>query len=289
MKIALVGNNDGPLRLYNSMKHVGLTPVFVGLQKEPSAAVLSRYEEEVEIELNTNFQEEKLLKHLTALNERPDLIMNCFCNFKFVQLLDHYIVLNVHPSPLPLYRGRHPLHWALINGEQSFGISIHEMTQDFDAGAIYWQKMIRVPKACSVQLLRERLMKELESDFGSFLKRYIHEEIIPIPNPREKATYIKRRYPADSELTEWNDGAMIYRKIHALKSEDHPAFIHLNEQKIPIFDAEMSLGKAETVSKVTITKVNPDGILVTSKDGRILTLRIKHPEDYSLEKNQVIS
>ncbi len=51
--------------------------------------------------------------------------------------------LNVHGSLLPKYRGRAPVHWAIIHGERETGASLHYMVDQPDAGALVDQE--RVP------------------------------------------------------------------------------------------------------------------------------------------------
>ena len=52
--------------------------------------------------------------------------------------------INYHTGLLPKYRGRQPLFWALLNGENKVGISIHEMDEKIDNGPIIAQKKMRV-------------------------------------------------------------------------------------------------------------------------------------------------
>lgn len=47
--------------------------------------------------------------------------------------------LNLHNSPLPLYRGVNPINWALKNEETSHGVTIHEVTPGIDEGRIIAQ------------------------------------------------------------------------------------------------------------------------------------------------------
>ena len=44
--------------------------------------------------------------------------------------------LNMHGSLLPKYRGRAPVHWAIIHGETTTGASLHYMVEKPDAGAL---------------------------------------------------------------------------------------------------------------------------------------------------------
>ncbi len=47
--------------------------------------------------------------------------------------------LNVHPSLLPARRGPEPLRWAILEGDERFGVTVHQMTDAIDAGPILWQ------------------------------------------------------------------------------------------------------------------------------------------------------
>lgn len=47
--------------------------------------------------------------------------------------------LNFHPGLLPQYAGLHTHQWAIRNGEQEFGVTIHRMERRVDTGAIVGQ------------------------------------------------------------------------------------------------------------------------------------------------------
>lgn len=49
-------------------------------------------------------------------------------------------VINCHAGALPFYRGRNVLNWVLINGSDSFGITVHYVDQGIDTGDIILQK-----------------------------------------------------------------------------------------------------------------------------------------------------
>ena len=48
--------------------------------------------------------------------------------------------INVHSSLLPKYRGAAPINWAILNGEQTTGVSIMYMAKALDAGDVILQK-----------------------------------------------------------------------------------------------------------------------------------------------------
>ena len=52
--------------------------------------------------------------------------------------------LNMHGSLLPKYRGRAPVHWAIIHGEPATGASLHYMLEKPDAGALVDQQSVPI-------------------------------------------------------------------------------------------------------------------------------------------------
>jgi methionyl-tRNA formyltransferase len=260
-------------------------PVCIGLQKPVSAALKAEYRQVIGKEdFFSGFAEPRLLEILKAYDF--DLLINCFCNFKFRKLLDNYNVLNVHLAPLPRYRGRHPLHWALINGETEFGFTVHKMDTDFDSGEIYWQGKIPIESGMSVAELRSALMKKLAAGFGDFLEDYKNGSIRPRSNPDKEATYAPKRNPEDSLLTEWHDRDTVYRKVMALRSGNHPAYLNVEGKKIAVTKAKLEEGTVTPQNAVSIEQLHDDGLSIICKDGRRIRLYGFHLGQQSITLNQ---
>ena len=68
------------------------------------------------------------------------------------------ISANFHASLLPAYRGKHPVFWALRNGERSAGLTVHAMDQKLDTGDILYQVRVRTRKCDSVASLYKRII-----------------------------------------------------------------------------------------------------------------------------------
>lgn len=67
-------------------------------------------------------------------------------------------VYNFHPSLLPQNKGRFPIFWAYINGND-YGIACHEINEKIDSGKIINQKVINIPKELSVEQIMEYLLQ----------------------------------------------------------------------------------------------------------------------------------
>ncbi len=52
--------------------------------------------------------------------------------------------INWHPALLPRYRGSFPYFWIILNQDKETGVTIHEMTNEFDAGDIHYVQKIPV-------------------------------------------------------------------------------------------------------------------------------------------------
>lgn len=51
---------------------------------------------------------------------------------------------NLHPGPLPRYAGLNAPSWALYHGETTYGVTLHKMVSQVDAGPIVYQSLFPV-------------------------------------------------------------------------------------------------------------------------------------------------
>ena len=68
------------------------------------------------------------------------------------------MAVNFHASLLPSYRGKHPVFWALRNGERKVGLTAHVMDPHFDTGDILYQVQVPTRKQDSVSSLYDRII-----------------------------------------------------------------------------------------------------------------------------------
>ncbi len=94
--------------------------------------------------------EEGVLK--TVLEAQPDLIVLAGFLLKFPESILREFpnkVINIHPALLPKYGGKgmygHHVHEAIVaNHETETGITIHYVNENYDEGAIIFQKKVEV-------------------------------------------------------------------------------------------------------------------------------------------------
>ena len=71
---------------------------------------------------------------------------------------------NLHASLLPQYRGAAPIHWAIINKEQTTGVTTFFIDEKIDTGEIILSQKVAIAEDETVGSLHDVLM-----DVGSQL------------------------------------------------------------------------------------------------------------------------
>jgi methionyl-tRNA formyltransferase len=117
--------------------------------------------------------------------------------------------INVHSSLLPSYRGALPEFWVIRNGERSTGITIHHMTEEFDAGRIISRAPIPLLPDDNLLTVSMRLAHAAVPALNGLLDRYRRGErpdgelqdpsrVSPAPLVREHHLRIDWRESAQS-------------------------------------------------------------------------------------------
>jgi methionyl-tRNA formyltransferase len=126
--------------------------------------------------------------------------------------------LNCHAGALPFYRGRNPLTWAIINGEEEFGVTVHWVDLGIDTGDIVVQ--IKVPirphdtyatlLASAEDLCASALVKAVSDVYENKDQRIAQASIDPV------GMYCCRRREGDEEIDWTCETVRIERFIRAL-------------------------------------------------------------------------
>jgi methionyl-tRNA formyltransferase len=87
-------------------------------------------------------------KWITLIREmRPDVVFSFYYRKmipKAILDIPRIGAFNLHGSLLPQYRGRCPVNWVLIAGEERTGVTLHFMVEKPDAGDIVAQKEVPI-------------------------------------------------------------------------------------------------------------------------------------------------
>ncbi len=145
--------------------------------------------------------------------------------------------INVHYSPLPQYRGRANVNWAIINDEPCAAISIHEISPELDEGNILFQQLIPIRGDDTVADLYASLNEIQQQQLGSTVVKALNGDR-GRPQPNAEATYGCTRLPEDGEIN-WSDSTRkIDCLIRSLVSPFPGAYTYFQGEKLAIWQAK---------------------------------------------------
>jgi methionyl-tRNA formyltransferase len=151
-------------------------------------------------------------------------------------VLDRCKFLNVHYAPLPRYRGRANVNWAIINGEAEAAITIHVLAQGLDSGNILYQQLIPIGPDDTVEDLYTALNEIQREVLGDTVLRYL-SGYAGEPQEESAATYGCGRVPGDGEIDWSAPTKRIYALLRALAPPYPRAFTYLEGRQISIIRA----------------------------------------------------
>lgn len=182
---------------------------------------------------------------------------------------------NLHGSLLPAYRGRCPVNWVLVKGEQRTGVTLHHIVEAPDAGDIVGQKEVLIEFEDTAFTLYQKLCVKA---------RELLEELLPLIKkgtaPRvaqnlKQGSYYGGRRPEDGKI-DWSWPVMqIYNLVRAVTEPYPGAFTHLPEgEKLFIWGG---LPEKDSISKCPAgaLEFEKDNVYVRALDGRLRLLDIE--------------
>ena len=172
------------------------------------------------------------------LKYQPDcVVVSSYNQILPPALIELSTFINVHYSPLPQYRGRANVNWAIINGEPYAAISIHKISSGLDEGNILFQQLIPISFNDTVTSIYDKL--------NAIQRQYLGEAVLKALNGDEGivqnnagATYCCTRLPEDGEIN-WSDSTKnIYNFIKALVFPFPGAYTYFEGKKLIIWQAK---------------------------------------------------
>jgi methionyl-tRNA formyltransferase len=126
--------------------------------------------------------------------------------------------INIHASLLPKYRGAAPIQWAVINGDESTGVTVFQLNERFDAGPIWGQRSTPITETETADELHDRLAALGAALIVDTLRAAEAGTIRPVEQDPTQATRAPKLSKADGTV-DWSQPAQrIVRRIHGLWS-----------------------------------------------------------------------
>ena len=142
----------------------------------------------------------------------PDIVVSCLTDHLFTQSEIDAVpigIVNLHPAPLPRYRGCNSYSHAIINGDRSYGVTLHKVDAGIDTGDIIDGYSFAISPHWTARMVHDRAQVWAAYVFASWWTDVIdgwHGD----PHPQRGVAGYYRR-----------DSLDVYRKL-----ADHPPEMH---------------------------------------------------------------
>ena len=172
------GSNLKNLIKFSKTKNSPISIDLVISNNKSAKGLLYAYQKKIENKV-INFSNQKLSekKILNILNKKKIKLI-CLAGFmkilskKFIQKFDG-IILNIHPSLLPKYKGLNTHKRALLNKEKYSGCTVHYVTSKLDSGKIIIQKKVKISKYENEITLKKKILKLEHAIYPEAIKKII--------------------------------------------------------------------------------------------------------------------
>ncbi|MCJ7435810.1 MAG: hypothetical protein MUO77_20210 [Anaerolineales bacterium] len=275
MNFVLVGD-DFPaaqtLKLLLEYPNIQVAMVFSSPQPERSAKVKALAEQNL-----IPFQNSDLIKKQDGLSLLGAQHFDWLININSTVVIPSAILelsragaLNMHPGLLPAYAGLHTHQWALRNGEQTFGSTIHFIEPRVDVGDIVLQRQFPIKKTDTGLSLFYNCIRE-----GILGMRTVLEDIlVEKPLVRQKQDLSKyhlyRHRDALDGRIDWHWSAEQVERF--VRAGNYVPF------QSPTYTAYIGpLAVEDQTFEIEVLGVTPVPVLVTDVPGKVFAESSKPP------------
>lgn len=158
----------------------------------------------------------------------PDLILSFYYRRLIPQRilnLAHLGAYNMHGSYLPKYRGKAPVNWAVLNGEESTGATLHVMEKEADSGDLVDQEAVSIgPDETAIEVMGKvqlAAMRILDRQLPALLAGKVTHK----PQDHARASYFGGRTPDDGRI-DWSQSALEIHNLVRAVSRPYPGAFH---------------------------------------------------------------
>lgn len=194
---------------------------------------------------------------------------------------------NIHPGPLPQYRGMDPVFQMIRKREKNAGVTLHKVDSDFDTGPVVINEMIRLDPNDTHGMLNEKLAMVAAKLTGVLIKLLGLGIEIPLKVQDEsKAVYYKKHGQADVCIN-WHvmEARSVIALINACNPWNKGAITKLNGKIIRLMEAAWIESPGTEQLPGTILGIDDRGIIISSLNNEaVLASLIYMDEGFLLGK-----
>lgn len=119
------------------------------------------------------------------------------------QELAQSLFLNYHVGLLPKWRGNSANGWAILNGENYVGYTLHKIVPMLDAGPIYYQYKHPYVEGETYYNARVGMEEDLQNKIGDVIRAVVENPENYLSVDTSDFVYCSKFHPEDGDISSW--------------------------------------------------------------------------------------
>lgn len=182
--------------------------------------------------------------------------------------------LNIHPSLLPRHRGPSPVATAILEGDETTGVTIMLLDEGMDTGPILNQSETPIGADETCDQLTARLFDVGANLLTETLDLWSNGSITPTPQDDANATVTRRLQRSDGHI-DWNDSAeSIARRVRAFTPWPGTSATWKGNA-FKVIRSEPTEAILDAPAGTVVTLDCPDGVGVTTGCGTLRLMEVQ--------------
>ena len=215
-----------------------------------------------------------------ALGPRPDLMIVIAYGLLLPRAMLEWPRLgcvNLHASLLPRWRGAAPIQRAVLAGDAVTGISVMQMDEGLDTGAVHLTQSTQIGAHETAGELHDRLAALAAAALDAALPGLLAGTSEAVPQRTELATLAPKIAKGDG-LLDWHAPAMeLERRVRAFNPWPVAEGVLDPGGRLRVWDAVVVDAPASGARPGAIVRATRDGIDVATGDGVLRLTKVQPP------------
>ena len=239
----------------------------------------------------TNLKNEEFLAELKELNANLQVVVAFRMLPKVVWDMPKHGTFNLHASLLPDYRGAAPIHWAIINGESTTGVTTFFIDEKIDTGAIIMQEKVSIAADETVGDLHDRLMNIGSALVVKTVELIATNNITTTIQPKTGGLKTAYKLNKDNCKINWDEDLdQIYNKIRGLNPFPSAWSYMVNgKEKLSVKLFGVAKEREAHSLEIGTIKTSKNKLRVAVRDGYIIINEIQLPGKRKMDVKSLLN